>query len=234
MQDRWDYSKHHLEYVVAYPDHQTFILEQPLLQRPVNKSEEEEDDAPEEIPAITMKMLDEHLPTLHVPRTLEEPRVKYLNDFPAIGAYFSTATQQSSGRYSSILAADTLVPYGNGQPLSNTDRDLIWEIARAVAARLERYPSARIAARFQDRKYASIEEIKDSMKALQSSGAPTGEDAEAGPEADAGEGDAEPAEAEADANDIADESIEEAEIDPDAEPGDKLVHFGKLVRLCHN
>lgn len=237
MKDRWDYSRHHLEYVTACPDHQVHVvLEAPLLERPASKTEEGDEDAPVDLLPITMKILDEHTPTLHVPCTLEEPRIKYLNGFPAIGAYFAAVTQQSSGVFSSILAADTLVPHGTGQPLSADDRDLIWELARAVAARLECYPAARIQARLQECKYASVNDIEDAVKALRKRGPAVADedvDPEAAPEEQAAE-EGEPAEAEGDATDADIDAMEDAEIDPEAEPAEKVAHFGKIVRHDRN
>eukprot|EP00892_Ulva_mutabilis_P003140 jgi/Ulvmu1/12827/UM098_0008.1 len=230
FKDRWDYSRHHLEFVTAAPDHQLpMISETPRLERPVVNADEDEEDVPKELPPVTMKMLDEHMPTLHVPCTLQEPRMKYLNEFPAIGAYFAAAVKQKVGSFSSILAADTLVPHGSGQPLSVEDRDLIWELARAVAARLERYPAARIQARTEACKYKSVDEIKEAMKVVRSGPAAfANEEEQPAPEVVA-TGEEEVAEAGGGAAELADEGLEEAEIDPEAEPAEKAAHFGKLV-----
>lgn len=231
VKDRWDYSQHHLEFVAASPDHQVpVILETPRLERPAVNADEEDEDVPKELPPVTIKMLDQNIPTLHVPCTLQEPRMKYLNDFPAIGAYFAAAVKQEVGRFSSILAADTLVPHGSGQPISTNDRDLIWKLARAVASRLEQYPAARIQARKAACKYMSSDEIMDAMKAVRSgqpAAADEGEQQLAPEEEATGDGDA--GEAEVDATDAADEGLEDAEIDPEAESAEKVAHFGKLV-----
>lgn len=229
VKDKWDYTRHHLEFVTACPDHQIpLILDNPLLERPA-RTDEEEEDSPVELPPVTMKILDENIPTMHVPCTLDEPRVKYLNDFPAIGAYFAAATKQSSGCFSSILAADTLVPHGSGQPISAEDRDLIWELARAVSARLERYPSGRIRARTQESKYPSVDEIRDEMKTLRLGDTPGADEGAGEAPPEEAEADADPGEAEGGTGDAEDEGIEEAELDPDAEPAEKAAYFGKLV-----
>lgn len=232
VKDRWDYSQHHLEFVTASPEHQLrIILDNPRLERPAVNADEEEENVLKALPPVTMKMLDDNTPTMHVPCTLQEPRIAYLNEFPAIGAYFAAAVKQKSGSFSSILAADTLVPHGSGQPVSSDDRDLIWELARAVASRLERYPAARIQARVEAFKYASLDEIRDAMVGLRSAQpAVTDTDEQPAHEEDApGNTNAGEAEEGEDGN-VVDNEMEEAEIDPEADSAEKAAHFGKLVR----
>lgn len=144
----WDYRAHRLEYVAAAPQHQAFLLsEVSTLDRPPPPPEDADDDYVAPSVPVTMRMLDEHLPTLYVPSTADEPRAKPLGGFPALGAYYAAAAVQASNRYSTVLCVDTLVPHGSAAEISDEDRDFVGQVARAVAAKLEVFVQERIAAR---------------------------------------------------------------------------------------
>jgi hypothetical protein len=203
-----------------------------VLARPAPAGEEDDEEKPTEVAPITMKLLDENIPSLHVPNTLEERAVKYHNGFPGIGSYYAAAVQQQSGRFSSILAADTLVPHGDGQPLSDEDRAFIWDMALVVAKCLERYPAARIEARKRPGLEPSIEDVREALKAIRGGGGPPAQEGNS-----AGEGEAELKEGEGGAGDAApaedgapvDEEEEETKLDPEADPAAQVEHFSKQV-----
>ena len=82
-------------------------------------AEDADEDAPQPQAPVTFKMLDEHTPTLHVPCTADEPRAKCLAGFPALGGYAAAAAvSRKTGKYTSIVAGDTLVPHGDAAPVA--------------------------------------------------------------------------------------------------------------------
>lgn len=229
--EKWDYSRHHLQYAAAAPAHQVRVLtETQLLERPAPAAEDEEEGAVKETAPVTMKILDENMPSLHVPNTLEEPLVKFHNGFPAIGAYYAAAAKQENGQFSCILAADTLIPHGDGQPFSPQDRNFIWNLSLVVGKRIEQYQAARISARLQQCLAPTIEETKDALKAIRE--APVQKDGEEG----SGEGQvaqaedgAEEAAADEEATPAAEEEEELPELDPEAELPVQLEYYKKVV-----
>lgn len=232
--DKWDYSKHHLQYTAAAPAHQASTVSRTqLLERPAPVADDEDEGKPKELAPITMKILDENMPSVHVPNTLNEPRVKFHNGFPAVGAYCASAAKQTTGQFSCILAADTLVPHGDGQPFCRDDRDFVWDLSLVVSQRLERYAAARIGARLQLCMTPTIEEMKESLKAIRK--APTkpesnGDTAAEGEPAPAEEGAEEAAAAEEEAPPPAEEEEELSELDPEADPAAQVEHYTKVVR----
>jgi hypothetical protein len=61
-----------------------------------------------------------------VPTVTTEPRVKFLRSFPRIGGYVAAAVPAgpagpASGSYHAVLAADTLLPDGHGQALTQQE-----------------------------------------------------------------------------------------------------------------
>jgi hypothetical protein len=61
-----------------------------------------------------------------VPTVTTEPRVKFLRGFPRIGGYVAAAVPAgpagpASGAYHAVLAADTLLPDGHGQALTQQE-----------------------------------------------------------------------------------------------------------------
>lgn len=64
-----------------------------------------------------------------VPTVATEPRVKFLRGFPSIGGYCAAAvpawgsgsTAAAAGVYQAVLAADTLLPDGHGQALTEEE-----------------------------------------------------------------------------------------------------------------
>lgn len=235
--DNWDYSKYHLQYIAAAPAHQARTVSYTqLLERPAPVAEDEDEGKPQELVPITMKILDENMPSVYVPNTLNEPRVKFHNGFPAVGAYCASAAKQGTGQFSCILAADTLVPHGDGQPFSREDRDFVWDLSLVVSKRLERYSAARISARLQQGMEPTIEEVKESLKAIRE--APTQPESNGETATDSAQ--AEKGAVEAAADDEAAPAAEDAvpqgeeedlpELDPEAEPSAKVEHYKKVVR----
>jgi hypothetical protein len=223
--DKWDYSKHHFQYAAAAPAHQAgTVTRTQILERPPPVAEDEENIAPKELVPITMKILDENMPLLHVPNTLKEPRVKFHNGFPAIGAYCAAAVKQATGQFSCILAADTLPPHGDGQPFTQEDLDFVWDLSLVVSKRLERYSAARISARIQECMAPTIETVKESLKAIREATAPK----ESPKEATGNEG-----AAQEEASPPAEEPEELPELDPEAEPAAQVEHYKKVVRSCN-
>jgi hypothetical protein len=61
-----------------------------------------------------------------VPAVTTEPRVKFLRGFPRIGSYVAAAVPAgpagpASGSYHAVLAADSLLPDGHGQALTQQE-----------------------------------------------------------------------------------------------------------------
>lgn len=61
-----------------------------------------------------------------MPTVTTEPRVKFLKGFPRIGGYTAAAVPAGSagptaGAYQAVLAADTLLPDGHGQALTQEE-----------------------------------------------------------------------------------------------------------------
>ena len=230
--DNWDYSKYHLQYIAAAPAHQARTVSYTqLLERPAPVAEDEDEGKPQELVPITMKILDENMPSVYVPNTLNEPRVKFHNGFPAVGAYCASAAKQGTGQFSCILAADTLVPHGDGQPFSREDRDFVWDLSLVVSKRLERFSADRIKSRLQPSMAPTIEELKESLKAIREAPANPDGNAETAEEpAQAEDGAAEDAPAaEEEAAPPAEEEEELPELDPEAEPAAKVEHYKKAV-----
>jgi hypothetical protein len=72
-----------------------------------------------------------------VPAVTAEPRVKFLRGFPRIGGYVAAAVPAgpagpASGSYHAVLAADSLLPDGHGQALTQQE-------VTAAGAGLARY-----------------------------------------------------------------------------------------------
>jgi hypothetical protein len=67
-----------------------------------------------------------HLVVPQVPTVTTEPRVQFLRGFPRIGGYVAAAVPAgpagpASGAYHAVLAADTLLPDGHGQALTQQE-----------------------------------------------------------------------------------------------------------------
>ena len=218
----WDYASHHLEYAAAAPAHQAHLVTTVrALTRPPPPPEDADDDAPPPPPApVTLRMLDEHIPTLYVPSTANEPRARPLGGFPALGAYFAAAAvSPATGRYAAVIAADTLIPHGDGGVLAAADRAFIWDVACAAAARLDAFPAARVATRAAASGGASaaldaVEALQAALKEMRAPPPAEGGDGEEGDVADAeaaapGDAEAEPRAEEAPGDDA--EGVEDGD-----------------------
>eukprot|EP00775_Hariotina_reticulata_P001846 gene1846-2179_t len=133
-----NYSKKLLQYVAASKGHEFMTKLQ--LKRP--PAADDDSGAPAEQAPITFKILDEHVPLLEVPTVSTEPRVKFLRNFPRIGGYCAAAVPSgplgpAGGSYHAVLAADTLLPEGHGQPLTALEVSLVWDVAQALGKALD-------------------------------------------------------------------------------------------------
>jgi hypothetical protein len=129
---RIDYTKKYFSYVAASEGQENVVGVS--LRRPIAVGGEgDEEEVAAVKPAYTFRMLDEKIPLLVVPNVVQESTVTFFRRFPKIGSYLACGIQVSSGEFKSVLAVDTLMPEGNGQPLSTEDQDFIWEVSKAVA-----------------------------------------------------------------------------------------------------
>jgi hypothetical protein len=72
-----------------------------------------------------------------VPTVTTEPRVKFLRGFPRIGGYVAAAVPAgpagpASGAYHAVLAADTLLPDGHGQALTQQEVRVCWWLGAGI------------------------------------------------------------------------------------------------------
>lgn len=75
---------------------------------------------------------------IDVPNVVSEPRVKFFKGLPKIGGYAAVAVQSSAdGYYKAVLAADTLIPEGHGQKLSQDELNFMWDVSRALSSALD-------------------------------------------------------------------------------------------------
>ena len=132
----YDYSAVSLDFVVTSKDME-YILEQGLsFTRPV-VSEEEEAEEPKPS-ALAFDILDkEDADEVDIPNVLYEPRVKYFDEFPKVGAFFALPIKTKTGEVKAILCTDTLAPTGNGKPLSEDTKALIRKLVDAAGAALD-------------------------------------------------------------------------------------------------
>ena len=63
----------------------------------------------------------QHMASIHVLLMQSQKDVSY-RQFPRVGAYWACALKGSGERVEAILAVDSLMPPGNGRPLSDLDR----------------------------------------------------------------------------------------------------------------
>ena len=134
-----DYSKKYFSYM-ASTEEQAFMRTAELL-RPAPPPEDAGEDFKPEPTAPTFRILDEKVPMLYVPNVAFEPGTKFFRNFPKIGSYQACGVQVPAGvvgaEFKAIIAADTLFPEGNGQPLSQADQDFIWEVSLALSKAYE-------------------------------------------------------------------------------------------------
>lgn len=136
-----DYSKKYFSYLAASPQ-QDFMCTSELF-RPAPPPEDAGDDYKPELPAPTFRILDERVPMLYSANVALEPGTRFFRDFPKIGSYQACGVQvpaastAAGGEFKAIIAADTLFPEGNGQPLSQADQDFIWEVSLALSKAYE-------------------------------------------------------------------------------------------------
>ena len=136
-----DYSKKYFSYLAASPQ-QGFMCTSELF-RPAPPPEDAGDDYKPELPAPTFRILDERVPMLYNANVALEPATRFFRDFPKIGSYQACGVQvpaastAAGGEFKAIIAADTLFPEGNGQPLSQADQDFIWEVSLALSKAYE-------------------------------------------------------------------------------------------------
>jgi hypothetical protein len=222
----WDYSKHHFEYTAVAPAHQVHLLTTlKTLHRPPPPPEDDDEYVSHPTPII-FRLLDENIRALHVPSTADEPRPLSLSDFPALGAYYAAAAvSKDSGRFISVVAANSLVPNGDGAHVSAEDQQFISDVACAVGERLDAFPRERITARAHSKARTATDALHEELKALRVLLPPPAPPEDAmveGVETTEGEvGD--PTEGGADG---------EAEGDTKADPVNAVANLTKQVRLC--
>ncbi|KAF6264037.1 hypothetical protein COO60DRAFT_1624406 [Scenedesmus sp. NREL 46B-D3] len=143
-----DYSAKLLRYVAASPGQE--FLTRLELRRSTQAEQEAAAEAgqqPQQVP-VTFKILEEHVPLLEVPAVTAEPRVKFLRGFPRIGGYIAAAVPAgpagpAGGSYHAVLAADTLLPDGHGQALTQQEVGFLWDVAQALGKALDAAAAAR-------------------------------------------------------------------------------------------
>jgi hypothetical protein len=245
----WDYSKHILEYTAAAPVHQMRLLTDvhTLTRPPPTPEDADPDTSPPPSPPVTFRILDEHLPTLYVPSAAIEDRPVSPFGFPAFGAYYAAASvSPASGHYTTVVAADSLAPHGTGAPVAPIDREFIWDIACAVAVRLDSFPAARVAIRTRPSgsdAASALEALGIHLKVLrnppppENATIPLSDDTALGSTAadadnEGAEADADGTQEGADSNKVEAEALEEEGLDAELEEGtvDHAKMAGKLAK----
>jgi hypothetical protein len=134
-----NYSKKYFSYMAASAD-QTFMHKAELFRPPPPPEDAGDDFQPEPI-APTFRILDEKIPMIYSANISFETGARFFRNFPKIGSYQACGVQVPAGNvggeFKAVIAADTLFPEGNGQPLSQADQDFIWEVSLALSKAFE-------------------------------------------------------------------------------------------------
>ncbi|DBA78024.1 TPA: hypothetical protein ACH3X2_008002 [Trebouxia sp. C0005] len=131
-----DYSKNSLEYIVTCSGQEWMLERSAALTRPPPAGEDAGEDAPVPPAAPTFRLLDEALPNMYLPNVAYTRTMVYFKQFPRVGAYWACGLKASGERVEAILAADSLMPPGNGRPLSHQDREFLEKLAAVVGANM--------------------------------------------------------------------------------------------------
>eukprot|EP00798_Chlamydomonas_sp_ICE-L_P000487 gene487-1893_t len=122
-----DYSKKYLSYMVT-TEGQEFMKSTEIMRPPPPPEDADEDFKPDPVP-FTFKILDERMPMVYCPNVAFDPSIKFVQNFPRIGAYTACGVQVGPRKeFKAIIAADTLFPDAGGQPLTEEELDFIWEL----------------------------------------------------------------------------------------------------------
>ena len=172
---------------------------------------------------------------------------------PRGGYAAAAAVSPATGRYTAILAGDTLTPHGTGAPVATADEALLWEVARAVAENVDQFAAGRAAARknAEFAPLATIAQLRDEMKALRADKSGEKDANAAGGGEEGGDGDADGAltedadveeneEEKADEEEAGDGNGDDADGEEGGEEGDALpavnhaARVAKLVKKVRN
>ncbi|QDZ23819.1 hypothetical protein HOP50_11g63590 [Chloropicon primus] len=130
----FDYSGAFLDFVVTSKDME-YILEKGLnFHRPIVDEESEEEPVPS---ALAFDILDKQKDSVDIPNVLYEPRVKFLNEFPRVGAFYALPIKSKNGEVKAIFCSDTLAPTGNGKPFNEESKGLIKSLIDAAGQAMD-------------------------------------------------------------------------------------------------
>lgn len=102
-----DYS---FEYVAAAPKHQAFLVtDVQTLRRPASEPIAGDDDAPEQLPPVSFRLVDDQMPRMHCSCALARDDVRFQGGAPSLGAYACVPVKLGRGEVAAILAVDSLV-----------------------------------------------------------------------------------------------------------------------------
>lgn len=130
----FDYSTSFLDFVVTSKDME-YILEKGLnFHRPVVSEEAEEEPIPS---AMAFDILDKAVDKVDIPNVLYEPRIKFLDNFPKVGAFLALPIKSKTVEIKAIFCTDTLAPTGDGKPFDAETKALIQSLVAAAGQAMD-------------------------------------------------------------------------------------------------
>ncbi|DBB04446.1 hypothetical protein WJX77_006340 [Trebouxia sp. C0004] len=162
-----DYSKNSLEYVITSSGQEWMLERSAALTRPPPPGEDAGEDAPVRPAAPTFRLLDEALPNMYLPNVAYTRSMVFFKQFPRVGAYWACGLKGSGERVEAILAADSLMPPGNGRPLSHQDREFVEKLAAIVGANMAELGRQRAASAAAGAGKAAVYDLEKKLAELE-------------------------------------------------------------------